>query len=132
MPGVFTAVAPSPVAVPHAACAQQSGGHRGCDAVIADAYRDTVRAMTAIDHFGTDYLPLDSDTGESVCLCDVEPGTFAVFAFAVLALHHVRRSSFSTVPVCSCGQSVTTCPVQSLARGLLFAPHPTTVREVQP
>ena len=87
--------------------------------------------MTAVDPFGTDPLPLESGADDPPCLCDVEPGVFAVFAFAVLALHQVRRPHWSAVPVCSCGQSAITCPVQSLARGLLFVPHPTPPREAR-
>ena len=94
-------------------------------------YRDPVGVMTAVDRFGTDPLRLGAGADDSSCLCDVEPGVFAVFAFAVLALHEVRQPHWSAVPVCSCGQSAITCPVQSLARGLLFAPHPTPPREVQ-
>ena len=85
--------------------------------------------MTAVDQVGTDPLPLETNTGDLSCLCDAEPGVFAVFSFAVLALHQVRRPPCSAVPVCSCGQSVVTCPVQSLARELLFAPHSTSSRE---
>ena len=87
--------------------------------------------MTAVDRFGTGPLPLEAGVDDPSCLCDAEPGVFAVFAFAVLALHQVRRPHWSAVPVCSCGQSAITCPVQSLARGLLFAPHPTPPREAQ-
>ncbi|HEX5403506.1 MAG TPA: hypothetical protein VFX16_14520 [Pseudonocardiaceae bacterium] len=94
-----------------------------------DAYRDAVSAMTAVDHFGTDYLPLE--TANPPCLCDAEPGVFAVFSFAVLALHQVRPPPSSAVPVCSCGQSVITCPVQALARDLLFAPQSTSTQEAQ-
>jgi hypothetical protein len=74
--------------------------------VTGDAYRARVRAMTALDHFATDHLPL------------------AVFAFAVLAMHQTRQPVYSGTAMCSCGQSVVTCPVQSLARRLLFAPTP--------
>lgn len=87
----------------------------------ADTYRGRVRAMSAVDHFGTDYLPVAVAARE--CLCDAEPGVFAVFTFAVLAMHQTQRPFYSGTARCSCGQSVVTCPVQSLARGLLFAPH---------
>jgi hypothetical protein len=90
--------------------------------VTGDAYRARVRAMTALDHFATDHLPLDAAARE--CLCDAEPGVFAVFAFAVLAMHQTRQPVYSGTAMCSCGQSVVTCPVQSLARRLLFAPTP--------
>lgn len=97
--------------------------------VTGDAYRDTVGAMTAVEHFGTDYLPLERTNPP--CLCDAEPGVFAVFSFAVLALHQVRVPARSAVPVCSCGQSVITCPVQALARDLLFATESRPTQEAQ-
>ena len=84
-----------------------------------DPYRDALRAMTAVDHFGTDYRPVAPDR----CLCDAEPGVFTVFAFAVLALHQPRHTR-SPRPTCACGLPADTCPVRALAEGLLFSPHP--------
>lgn len=81
-----------------------------------DPYRDAVRAMSAVEHFGTDYRPVGADR----CLCDVEPGVFEVFTFAVLAMHQVRHTR-SRRPACGCGEPADTCPVRSLADGLLFA-----------
>lgn len=82
-----------------------------------DRYRAALRAMTAADHFATDYQPVTPDR----CLCDVEPGVFTVFTFAVLALHQLRPTRAAR-PTCVCGQPADTCPVLVLADGLLFAP----------
>ncbi|HEX5494076.1 MAG TPA: hypothetical protein VFX70_05810 [Mycobacteriales bacterium] len=83
-----------------------------------DRYRDAVRAMSAVDHFGTDYRPVTPER----CLCDTEPGVFAVFAFAVLALHPTRHTR-APRPTCGCGRPADACAVRALADGLLFAPE---------
>lgn len=57
-------------------------------------------------------------------LCDAAPEVFAVFAFAVLALHQPRSCPGVPDPVCSCGTPAPYCPVRSLADGLLFAADP--------
>lgn len=83
-------------------------------------YHRALRGMTALDHFATDYQPVTAAC-RCDCLCDVEPGVFTVFTFAVLAMHQIRPARSGPVR-CGCGQPADTCPVRALADGLLFAP----------
>lgn len=55
-----------------------------------------------------------------VCVCDVDPEVFRVFAFAVLAFHRELRMADGS-PWCSCGQRWSACAYARLADDILFA-----------
>ena len=60
-----------------------------------------------------------------MCLCDVDPDVFRVYAFAVLAFHQERRVADGP-SWCSCGVLRAECPYVRLAADILFAAVPDT------
>lgn len=58
-----------------------------------------------------------------VCVCDVDPEVFRIYAFAVLAFHEERRMADGP-SWCSCGQRWSRCAYARLAADLLFAADP--------
>jgi hypothetical protein len=58
-----------------------------------------------------------------VCVCDVDPEVFRVFAFVVLAFHRELRMADGR-PWCSCGQRWSACAYARLADDILFAAAP--------
>lgn len=56
--------------------------------------------------------------------CDDDPERFRVYAFAIVAMHHPRRSTCDSQRQCSCGELWDHCPYGTLASALLFCVLP--------